>query len=66
LDQKAGKVYHEAFTPKHRLKRQLSYALLPQKKTKCRRQPVALEVTTGDHNFGQIAEALVTIGYNLF
>ena len=41
-------------------------SITPPKETKCRRQPIALELNIGDHCFGQIAEALVTIGYKIF
>lgn len=34
--------------------------------TKCRRQPVGLDLTVGNRPFGQVSEALVTIGYPLF
>ncbi len=40
--------------------------LTPPPNTTCRRQPVALELTIGDRLFGQVAEALVTIGYPQF
>jgi glyoxylase-like metal-dependent hydrolase (beta-lactamase superfamily II) len=41
-------------------------SITPPEKTRCRRQPIALVMTIGNHNFGQVAEALVTIGYRLF
>lgn len=34
--------------------------------TRCRRVPVALDVTVGGQAFGQVTEALVTVGYPLF
>jgi hypothetical protein len=34
--------------------------------TQCRRQPIAVELTAGGHPFGQVAEALVTIGGDRF
>ena len=34
--------------------------------TKCRRQPVGLDLTVGNRPFRQVSEALVTIGYPLF
>ena len=37
--------------------------IAPPRGAVCRRQPVALELTVEDRPFGQIAEALVTIGY---
>jgi glyoxylase-like metal-dependent hydrolase (beta-lactamase superfamily II) len=40
--------------------------ITPPEKAKWRRQPIALELTVGDRCFGQIAEALVTIGYSIF
>lgn len=40
--------------------------LVPPSGAVCRRQPVALELSCGDRAFGQVAEALVTIGSELF
>ena len=51
---------------KARSETSVELSITPPEKTKCRRQPIALELTIGDRCFGQIAEALVTIGYNLF
>lgn len=41
-------------------------ALTPPVGTKCRRQPVGLDLTVGGHPFGQVAEALVTVGLARF
>jgi hypothetical protein len=38
----------------------------PPTGTVCRRTPVALELRCGDRSFGQIAEALITIGHDIF
>ncbi len=38
----------------------------PPEDARCRRQPVALELCAGDRCFGQIAEALVTLGHPVF
>ena len=38
----------------------------PPSKAKCRRQPIALELSVGKRCFGQIAEALVTMGHKHF
>jgi hypothetical protein len=51
---------------KARAETSVDLRITPPEKTRCRRQPIALEITIGDHNFGQVAEALVTIGYSLF
>jgi hypothetical protein len=40
--------------------------ITPPAGTKCRRQPVGLDLTVGDRPFGQVSEALVTIGYPIF
>ncbi len=37
--------------------------LVPPPGTHCRRQPVSLDLTLGDRAFGQVAEALVTVGF---
>jgi hypothetical protein len=39
---------------------------VPPPATTCRRQPVALEVRSDERTFGQVAEALVTIGSGMF
>ena len=36
--------------------------LIPLPGTRCRRQPVGLDLTVGNRSFGQVAEALVTVG----
>ena len=36
--------------------------ITPPEGTVCRRQPVGLDLTVGDRPFGQVAEALVTVG----
>ena len=41
-------------------------AITPPQGTRCRRQPVALDLTVGDQPFGQVTEALVTVGYPRF
>jgi len=38
----------------------LDLAILPRRP--CRRQPIAAELSVGESRFGQIAEALVTVG----
>ena len=38
--------------------------ITPREGTVCRRQPIAMELTICDRAFGQIAEALVTIGHD--
>jgi glyoxylase-like metal-dependent hydrolase (beta-lactamase superfamily II) len=40
--------------------------ILPPQGTTCRRQPIALELTVEGRPFGQVAEALVTIGHPIF
>jgi glyoxylase-like metal-dependent hydrolase (beta-lactamase superfamily II) len=45
-----------------RQQRDFNIVLRPAPGTVCRRQPVALELTVGDRPFGQVTEALVTIG----
>ncbi len=40
--------------------------IVPPRGTVCRRQPIALELRANEQRFGQIAEALVTIGHDLF
>lgn len=37
--------------------------LLPPPDASCRRQPIALDLTVGDRPFGQVTEALVTVGF---
>ena len=37
--------------------------ITPHEGVLCRRQPIALELTVGGQAYGQIAEALVTIGH---
>jgi hypothetical protein len=37
--------------------------ITPHEGAVCRRQPIAMELTIGDQAYGQIAEALVTIGH---
>lgn len=44
----------------------VTLTITPPTNTTCRRQPIALELTIGDRLFGQVAEALVTIGEPLF
>ena len=51
---------------KARAETSVELSITPPEKTKCRRQPIALELTIGDHCFGQVAEALITIGYEFF
>lgn len=41
-------------------------ALTPPPGTRCRRQPVALDLTVDDRPFGQVTEALVTVGLPRF
>lgn len=43
-----------------------SLTLTPPPGTRCRRLPVALDLTVGDRPFGQVAEALVSIGVPRF
>jgi glyoxylase-like metal-dependent hydrolase (beta-lactamase superfamily II) len=38
----------------------------PPPDTRCRRQPVGLDLSVGDRSFGQVSEALITIGHPLF
>jgi hypothetical protein len=33
---------------------------------RCRRHPVGLDLVVGDRPFGQVSEALVTVGYPKF
>ncbi len=40
--------------------------LVPPAGVECRRQPIALSLSSGGRQFGQIAEAIVTIGSDLF
>lgn len=40
--------------------------IAPPAGTRCRRQPVGLDLVVGDRPFGQVAEALVTVGYPRF
>jgi len=49
-----------------RAERTLELHIAPPRNTKCRRQPIAVELSVGERCFGQIAEALVTIGYEHF
>jgi hypothetical protein len=37
--------------------------LVPPPGTRCRRQPISLDLTVGDRAFGQVADALVTVGF---
>lgn len=46
--------------------RAIRFTCRPPAGTKCRRQPVALDLTVNDRPFGQVAEALVTIGFPAF
>jgi glyoxylase-like metal-dependent hydrolase (beta-lactamase superfamily II) len=41
-------------------------SITPPSDTTCRRQPVALDLVVGDRPFGQVTEALVTIGHPRF
>ncbi len=40
--------------------------LIPPERALCRRQPVALDLVVNGHRFGQVAEALITIGCESF
>ena len=41
-------------------------SVIPPPEAICRRQPVALDLTVGDRPFGQVTEALVTVGLPVF
>jgi glyoxylase-like metal-dependent hydrolase (beta-lactamase superfamily II) len=45
---------------------EIQIGITPPEGTVCRRQPVGLDLTVGDRPFGQVAEALVTVGGPLF
>ena len=45
---------------------EIQIEITPPEGTVCRRQPVGLDLTVGDRPFGQVAEALVTVGGPLF
>jgi glyoxylase-like metal-dependent hydrolase (beta-lactamase superfamily II) len=44
----------------------ISVTLTPPAGIRCRRQPVGLDLTVGDRPFGQVTEALVTVGFPRF
>lgn len=44
----------------------LALRITPPPSTTCRRQPIAVELTGAERSFGQVAEALVTIGNDRF
>jgi len=46
-----------------RVETAVALTILPPEGITCRRQPIALELTVEGRPFGQVAEALVTIGY---
>ena len=45
---------------------EVELTITPPAGVRCRRRPVALELAGEGHLFGQVAEALVTIGYERF
>jgi hypothetical protein len=49
-----------------REKKDIRLRIVPPPGTQCRRQPVALDLTVGDRPFGQVTEALVTVGLPRF
>jgi glyoxylase-like metal-dependent hydrolase (beta-lactamase superfamily II) len=49
-----------------RQQQDITLTLTPALGTTCRRQPIALELTVEDQPFGQVAEALVTVGHDRF
>lgn len=44
----------------------VALTITPPEDARCRRQPVVLELSSETERFGQVAEALVTIGYPVF
>ena len=49
-----------------RERKDIRIAIAPPPGTVCRRQPVGLDLTVGGRPFGQVAEALVTVGCPIF
>jgi hypothetical protein len=49
-----------------RQQKDIRIAVTPPPGTCCRRQPLGLDLVVGDRPFGQVAEALVTVGYEKF
>jgi len=49
-----------------RERKDIRLSVTPPPGTRCRRQPVALDLVVGDRPFGQVTEALVTIGFPRF
>ena len=49
-----------------RAEKTVDLEIAPPEGTQCRRRPVALELVVDDRSFGQVAEALVTLGYPLW
>jgi glyoxylase-like metal-dependent hydrolase (beta-lactamase superfamily II) len=49
-----------------RERKAFSITLTPPPAARCRRQPVALDLTVGDQPFGQVTEALVSVGMPRF
>ena len=49
-----------------RERRAIRISITPPPGARCRRQPVGLDLTVGDRPFGQVAEALVTVGMPRF
>lgn len=49
-----------------REQKDIHISITPPPGTRCRRQPVGLDLTVGGRPFGQVAEALVTVGFPRF
>ncbi|MCZ6680924.1 MAG: MBL fold metallo-hydrolase [Candidatus Poribacteria bacterium] len=49
-----------------RQQKAIQIAITPPDGARCRRQPVGLDLTVGGRPFGQVTEALVTVGYPRF
>jgi hypothetical protein len=51
---------------KAREKKDIKVGITPPPDARCRRQPVGLDLTVGERPFGQVTEALVTVGFPRF
>ena len=51
---------------KAREQKEIRISIMPPNDTCCRRQPIGLDLTVGGRPFGQVAEALVSIGVPKF
>lgn len=49
-----------------RERKDIRVSITPPPGTQCRRQPIGLDLTVGGRPFGQVAEALVTVGLPRF